>query len=416
VTSVRARREHVFVSGSWNTERDDAVRRRYDSGESAKSIARSLRADKRTVRTSLLRTGSIRTSAEARAVASVLARREDAVAAARGQGASLQAIATEFGVSTGAVEHALRRAGFALDPAEIVRQRARGRSVGASYFQSICDESRAYWLGFIAADGWLTQGKRELRFGLQVAGRDRAHLALLADHLGLRVWELPRGHVVIRSGNAALVHDLRRAGIIERKSSDPAIVAALEDCPEGLRRHFVRGLFDGDGSAFETGNGRRVVEFSGHRKMLEAVRTLAAEELGVAWNGLVRGGNDHFATVRWRHPLDVVKLSVWLYAGATVWLDRKRRVLEQPIALQRASLYRGVARSRRGTWAARISVGGRGGQVVSCGVFDDEISAARAYDRKACDLRGPRAALNLPDSQFCDPSVFAARLEAYAGI
>jgi hypothetical protein len=298
---------------------------------------------------------------------------------------------------------ALRRGGFALDSAEVVRRRARQRSPGVSYFESICDERRAYWLGFIAADGWLTRQTRSIQFGLELADRDTDHLVLLAGDLDLRVRRTVRGKVLITCSNAALVYDLQRAGITERKSSDPAIVLALEQCAPAFRRHFVRGLFDGDGSAFEAGNGRRVLEISGHAAMLSSIRSLVADELAVAWNRLVLPlAGTEFATLRWRHPLDVAKLSLWLYDGATVWLDRKRRVLERPFERDGASIYRGVF-TRRGRWGARIGVGGRSGRVISCGLFDDEVSAARAYDARVRELRGPRAPLNLPASPFCDP-------------
>ena len=233
----------------WSADLDRLVRARYDAGESAKSIARSLKADRRTVRASLERTGRVRTYAETRAVASVLVGREAAVVAMREQGTSLREIGRAFGVSADAVLYALRWGGFALDRADVVRRRARQRSLGASYFESICDESRAYWLGFIAADGWLTRTTRATQFGLQLLARDTDHLAVLAGHLDLRIRPAAHGTVAITSCNTALVHDLRRAGITERKSSNPELVLALERCPPALRRHFVRGLFDGDGSA-----------------------------------------------------------------------------------------------------------------------------------------------------------------------
>jgi hypothetical protein len=146
---------------------------------------------------------------------------------------------------------------------------------------------------------------------------DEAHLAVLGDHLGLPVRGTAASKVAIMSGNAARVHDLRCAGITERKSSNPELVLALERCPPALRRHFVRGLFDGDGSAFEASNGRRILELSGHATMLSRVRSLVTDELAVAWNRLVLPlAGTEFATLRWRHPLDVAKLSLLLYDGA----------------------------------------------------------------------------------------------------
>jgi hypothetical protein len=371
------------------------------------SLARSLRADKRSVRDSLLRTGAVRTDAETRAVASVLAGREADVAGARARGASLRAIAADFDVSAGAVVGALKRTGFAVAPEEVVRRRARERSAGASYFETISDEARAYWLGFIAADGFLCRQTRGMRFGVELADKDVDHLSVLAASLEVPLHHTARGKVVIRSANAALVYDLRRAGIIERKSTDDAIVLALERCPAPLRRHFARGLFDGDGSAFDNASGGRVLEFSGHRLMLERLRVMVAEELGVAWSGLVTpsGAHPSFATIRWRHPLDLAKLREWLYADASVWLDRKRAVLDRPLRVRSASIYRGIGRGRANNWRASVGVGGRRGSAVSAGVFPDEVSAAKGYDRLVQELRGPRAALNLPDSPFCIAAV-----------
>jgi hypothetical protein len=208
----------------------------------------------------------------------------------------------------------------------------------------------------------------------------------------------------------ALVCDLRAAGIVERKSQDPRIVRALLRTPTELQRHFVRGLFDGDGSAFVAGSGTRIVELSGHALMLEAVRKLAVRELGVARNLLVRpsGGATEFATVRWRHPLDVAKLTAWFYEGASTWLERKHAVLRVRAAHRSASIYRGVYR-RRGRWGARVHVGGRRGRVVSAGMYDDEISAARAYDRLVAELVGPEAPLNRPNGAFCEPDDLGVR-------
>lgn len=60
------------------------------------------------------------------------------------------------------------------------------------------------------------------------------------------------------------------------------------------------------------------------------------------------------------------------------------------------SLYRGVCWVKRDRkWAARISDGKNG--KVSLGNFNDEVDAARAYDRAARKLHGQFATLNFPE-------------------
>lgn len=130
-------------------------------------------------------------------------------------------------------------------------------------------------------------------FSVQLSRTDRDHLEVLANCIDVRVRVTAFGMPVIASQSPALIHDLHQAGMIERKSSDDAIVLALERCPAPLRRHFVRGLFDGDGSAFDTGTGGLVLEVSGHRLMLERIRGLVVEDLGVAWSRLVSPANCH---------------------------------------------------------------------------------------------------------------------------
>ena len=54
--------------------------------------------------------------------------------------------------------------------------------------------------------------------------------------------------------------------------------------------------------------------------------------------------------------------------------------------------YRGVSR-RYGRWKARIK---HNGHDIAIGLFEDEMSAARAYDRKARQFYGDHAQLNFP--------------------
>jgi hypothetical protein len=61
----------------------------------------------------------------------------------------------------------------------------------------------------------------------------------------------------------------------------------------------------------------------------------------------------------------------------------------------KSSRFKGVCRDKnRGRWIVLISNGERS---IHVGRFDDEVQAARAYDRKAFELFGEFAYLNFPD-------------------
>ena len=52
---------------------------------------------------------------------------------------------------------------------------------------------------------------------------------------------------------------------------------------------------------------------------------------------------------------------------------------------------------RYGKWKARIK---EKGHDLVLGDFDDEVEAARAYDRKAREMHGAKAQVNFPDDPW----------------
>lgn len=110
-----------------------------------------------------------------------------------------------------------------------------------AYFHSIDTEEKAYWLGFLTADGCITTSSR-ITVHLGIA--DCSHLHKLKAALGAT-------HKVstnVRScsftvSSPDIAEDLARYGILPNKtfSTKPSQVA-----PE-LARHYWRGVIDGDG-------------------------------------------------------------------------------------------------------------------------------------------------------------------------
>jgi hypothetical protein len=59
----------------------------------------------------------------------------------------------------------------------------------------------------------------------------------------------------------------------------------------------------------------------------------------------------------------------------------------------RSSKYKGVSRDTRGSWRVKINSDGKN---TFLGYFDNEIDAAKAYDKAAKELHGEFAILNFP--------------------
>lgn len=61
----------------------------------------------------------------------------------------------------------------------------------------------------------------------------------------------------------------------------------------------------------------------------------------------------------------------------------------------KTSIFVGVSKNKRGKWVAYITYHGKS---MNLGVFDFEIDAAKAYDKKSIELYGDEAHINLPPS------------------
>ncbi len=121
----------------------------------------------------------------------------------------------------------------------------RQHSFNESYFETIDSEDKAYWVGFLLADGNICLNS--LRVGLQ--RRDEDHLLRLLHCMQATCPIYHRAqnghessHVSLTS--KTLVDTLARLNIVPAKS----LIATVPDIPKHLERHFWRGMVDGDGS------------------------------------------------------------------------------------------------------------------------------------------------------------------------
>ena len=130
------------------------------------------------------------------------------------------------------------------------------------YFENIDTEDKAYWLGFIYADGCVMEYENNsCELAIKLQARDIGHLKKFNKSINgnNQITTFNRqcnlngkfyDGCQIRLYSEKIVHDLERHGVYPNKS----LVITMPDINDDMFRHFIRGYFDGDGCIYQSGN------------------------------------------------------------------------------------------------------------------------------------------------------------------
>ncbi len=138
---------------------------------------------------------------------------------------------------------------------EIIRKKSLLNKGNTDYFENIDTHIKAYFLGFIAADGCIMEAQgRNLnnthKLEITINVKDKIVLEKFKEELGtnLSLKEKPETRAVrFHIQDKKLTDDIMKYGIVPRKSL--ILGNVLENIPEEFKSSFVLGYFDGDGSA-----------------------------------------------------------------------------------------------------------------------------------------------------------------------
>jgi len=123
------------------------------------------------------------------------------------------------------------------------------------YFQNIDSATKAYLLGFIAADGYIVRSNSSsVTLGIQINRVDTEVLELLRQEIGCeKVLTFPNNEMVrFTLSNPLLVNDLLNLGITQRKSK--TLTNILLNIPNEFHGSFISGYLDGDGCIHVSNN------------------------------------------------------------------------------------------------------------------------------------------------------------------
>jgi hypothetical protein len=128
--------------------------------------------------------------------------------------------------------------------------------VDDSFFEKIDSEEKAYWLGFLYADGYVRIKKNAGELKLKLNIKDRNHIELFRKSIKSTHKIIDSTSKVIVNGkehtslcstlsiyNTKIVSDLFKLGCLNNKT----FKIRMPNIEDEFIRHFIRGYFDGDG-------------------------------------------------------------------------------------------------------------------------------------------------------------------------
>ena len=192
-------------------------------------------------------------------------------------------------------------------------------------FEIIDNEEKAYWLGFLYADGYVRERKSSSELRLKLSVKDREHL------IKFKIFISPDDIPVLDefSGNSKcskvsinsrkMVRDLIELGCTNRKSKTIKMPKISDD----LLNHFIRGYFDGDGWIIVDKN--KIPAFgivSGSKVMIESINYFISKNSNIKEKKIYNYTS--YYNFSYKSYTDIIKISNFLYKQSNIYLIRKK--------------------------------------------------------------------------------------------
>ena len=199
-----------------------------------------------------------------------------------------------------------------------------------NYFETIDTEHKAYFLGFIFADGCIhierpanrTNPSYVFRIGLNV--KDREVIEKLATELQYPLEKISfvksTNSNALKIRNKKLFEDLYSHGVRPNKT---VVGVEIPNLPNELIPHFIRGYFDGDGCY-----SAKIISILGHQNLLTWINAQINNSANIYDMSKFKGNNNGNAGNYFRlqsgSKSTIKTLYDMMYQNATIFLKRKK--------------------------------------------------------------------------------------------
>lgn len=205
------------------------------------------------------------------------------------------------------------------------------------YFDEIDTEEKAYWLGFLSADGWIYR-KKDSNIGVtgcELQYNDIEHLKKMNKSLsgnykitdrwracGLSKTDEKKHMCSIRIYSSIMYESLVRLGFTNKKSFDFKMPSIKKE----LVRHYIRGYFDGNGSVcFNKGSSSFNVNFTLASLSMRNTILDLFKSLNISFynNDNISNNGTIIYRPSIRYNKDKISFLNYIYDNCSVCLDRK---------------------------------------------------------------------------------------------
>lgn len=215
---------------------------------------------------------------------------------------------------------------------------SKRNNVDDTFFENINTEEKAYWLGFLFADGYVRI--RNSKYGelkLKLQSKDKGHIEafksiIKSTNTVKDIVERYTYNGKIKNATSTtfsiystkIVNDLINLGCVQNKTK---YIKFPDKIPDALINHFIRGYVDGDGSIYTTKQPYGFFICGSSENFLSEILQIFKKN-GITKQDLRKNNNGVFILSIARIN-DINRINEFLYKRSSIFLERKKNAFDK---------------------------------------------------------------------------------------